>query len=124
VIGVLGTGRSGGDLLDADEVPGGVAHGAVADAVVLVDGLLDDVGAGGLERGEGRLEVGRGEVRAEVGALGDERRAACSASVIPLPSSTGWSTKAVSGCPTGPTVIQRMGPPPTSRRTSKPSTSR
>ena len=31
---------------------------------------------------------------------------------------------AVSGWSAGPTVIQRIGPPPTSRRTSKPSTSR
>src|SRR5690606_40246234 len=55
-----GSGRSVGGLLDADEVPGGVTHGAVADPVVLVDGLLDDLGPGGLERGVGRVEVGRG----------------------------------------------------------------
>ena len=38
-------GRGSGLLLDADQVAGGVAEGAVADAVGLLDRFLDDLGA-------------------------------------------------------------------------------
>src|ERR1051325_6314144 len=42
-----------GELRDADQVAGGVAEGAVADAVGLVGRLLDDLGLAGLQPLEG-----------------------------------------------------------------------
>lgn len=68
-------GRSGA-LLDAQESAGGVAHVAVAQAVVLVEGLLDDVGPGRLESGEGRVEVLGGE--GGVGGMESSMSAPCS----------------------------------------------
>src|SRR3712207_1169917 len=56
-------------LLDADQVARGVAHGAVADPVRLLGRLLDDLGVG-LQPLEGAVEVGSGQVDAGVGALG------------------------------------------------------
>ena len=46
-------------LLDAEHVAGGIADGAVAHAVRLVDRLLHDLGAAGLQLLEGGVEVGR-----------------------------------------------------------------
>jgi DHA3 family tetracycline resistance protein-like MFS transporter len=57
-------------LLDADQVAGGVTEGAIADPVGLVGRLLDDVGVAGLEPLEDSVEVGGGQVDAGVGALG------------------------------------------------------
>src|SRR5919109_3720133 len=62
-------GRSA-QLLDADQVPRGIAKGAVADPVRLIDRLLDDLGVAGLQPLEGAVEVGGGQVDAGVGALG------------------------------------------------------
>src|SRR5690606_36310870 len=55
------------DLLDPDQVARGVAEGAVADAVGLVDRLLDDLGAAGLQPVEDAVEVGGGQHGAGVG---------------------------------------------------------
>lgn len=44
-------------FLNADEVARGVADGGVAYPVLLCDWLLDDLGSGGLNRGERRVEV-------------------------------------------------------------------
>src|SRR3954447_884680 len=57
-------------LLDADEVAGGIAEGAVADAVGLLGRLLDDLGVAGLQPLERAVEVGGGQVDAGEGALG------------------------------------------------------
>src|SRR5918997_409406 len=56
-------------LLDADQVPGGIAEGAVADPVRLVGRLLHDLRVAGLQPFEGGVEVGGGQVDAGVGAL-------------------------------------------------------
>src|SRR5262249_5431172 len=56
-------------LLDADEIAGGVAEGAVADPVRLLGRLLDDLGAAGLHPLEGAVEVLGGHEDAGVGAL-------------------------------------------------------
>src|SRR4051812_28019836 len=57
-------------LLDADQVPGRVADGAVADPVRLLGRLLDDLGVAGLEVPEGAVEVLGGQEDPAVGALG------------------------------------------------------
>src|SRR5262245_41278421 len=57
-------------FLDADQVAGGIAEGAVANAVRLVGRLLDDLGVAGLQPLEGGVEVGGGQVDAGEGALG------------------------------------------------------
>src|SRR3954454_10484719 len=65
-------------LVDADEVPRGVADRAVADPVELVRGLLHDLGPAGLHPLEGAVEVGGGHGEDPVGALGhhlDDRAA-------------------------------------------------
>ena len=49
-------------LLDAQQVAGGVAEGAVADAVWLVGRLLDDLGAAGLDLLEGGVDIGAGGI--------------------------------------------------------------
>ena len=49
---------SSDQLLDADQVARGIAEGAVADPVRLVDRLLDDLGVAGLQPLEGAVEVG------------------------------------------------------------------
>ena len=62
------------DLADADQVARGIAEGAVADAVRLVDRLLDDLGVAGLQPFEGPVDVIGGQVDAGVGALGHHLR--------------------------------------------------
>src|SRR5438067_11499523 len=57
-------------LVDADEVARGIAEGAVADAVRLLDRLLDDLGAAGLHPREDALEVGSGQDDGGIAALG------------------------------------------------------
>src|SRR5262245_40560091 len=57
-------------LLDAEQVAGRVAEGAVADAVGLVGRLLHDLGVTRLEAFERAVQVIRGEVDAREGALG------------------------------------------------------
>src|SRR6478735_11357152 len=57
-------------FVDPDVVAGRIAEGAVADAVRLVDRLLDDVGAARLYPLEGAVEVGGGQYDGGVGALG------------------------------------------------------
>src|SRR5690242_6191065 len=57
-------------LLDADQVARGVAEGAVAHAVRLVDRLLDDLGPTGLHLLEGVVEIRGGQQDPPVGALG------------------------------------------------------
>src|ERR1700716_3661372 len=57
-------------LDDADEVARGIAEGAVANAVRLLDRLLNDVGVAGLQPLEGAVEVLGGQVDVAVGALG------------------------------------------------------
>ena len=59
-------------LLDADHVARGIAERAVADAVRLLGRLLDHLGAAALQLREGAVEVGGGQVDAEVAALGHE----------------------------------------------------
>src|ERR687889_802491 len=59
-------------LLNADHVARGVAKGTVADAVRLLGRLLDYLGAAGLELREGAVEVGGGQVDAEVAAFGHQ----------------------------------------------------
>src|SRR4051812_2954148 len=64
------TGAGGSaQLLDADQVAGGVAHRAVADAVGLVGRLLDDVGVPRLQPLERVIEVLRREQQGGVGTL-------------------------------------------------------
>src|SRR5215510_13242607 len=58
------------ELLDADQVARGIAEGAVADPVRLLDRLLDDLGAVGLQPLEGAVEVAGGKHDPAVGALG------------------------------------------------------
>src|SRR5580700_3831114 len=48
-------------LEDADEVAGGIADGAVADPVRLLDRLLDDLGLTGLQLGERVIQIAGGE---------------------------------------------------------------
>src|SRR6516165_8460187 len=64
--------RSGSaQLLDADQVARGIAEGAVADPVRLLDRLLDDLGGvAGLHPLEGAVEVLGGQEDPAVGALG------------------------------------------------------
>src|SRR5882757_5948582 len=57
-------------LVDPDVVAGGITQGTVAHAVRLLGGLLDDLGAAGLQTLEGAVEVGGGQDDAGVGALG------------------------------------------------------
>src|ERR687894_684461 len=57
-------------LLDADEVPAGIAERAVADPVRLVGRLLDDLRVAGLQPLERGVEVRARQVDAGVGALG------------------------------------------------------
>src|SRR5215204_5613507 len=57
-------------LLDADQVARGIAEGAVANPVRLLDRLLDDLGVAGLHSLEGAVEVLGGQEDAGVGALG------------------------------------------------------
>src|SRR3712207_5247451 len=57
-------------LLDAEQVAGGIAEGAVADPVGLLGRLLDDFGAAGLQPLERAVEVLGGQEEAGVGALG------------------------------------------------------
>src|SRR5215218_8394332 len=68
---VLCAGRSA-ELLDADHVARGVAEGGVAHAVRLLGRLLHDLGAAGHDPLEGAVEVLRGQVDAEVAALGHQ----------------------------------------------------
>src|SRR5260370_1100043 len=56
--------------LDADQVARGIAEGAVANPVRLVDRLLDDLGVPGLQPLEGAVEVLGGQEDPAVGALG------------------------------------------------------
>src|SRR3954447_11426839 len=56
-------------LLDADHVARGIAEGAVANAVRLLGGLLDDLGIPGLQPLEGAVEVLGGQEDPAVGAL-------------------------------------------------------
>src|SRR6516162_6268957 len=57
-------------LADADQVARGVPERAVANPVRLIDRLLDDFGAAGLQPFEGAVEVGGGEGDVGVAALG------------------------------------------------------
>src|SRR5499427_9363498 len=57
-------------LADADQVARWVPERAVANPVRLVDRLLDDLGAAGLEPLEGAVEVGGGQGDVGVAALG------------------------------------------------------
>src|SRR5438309_1287254 len=57
-------------LVDADEVARRIAEGAVADAVRLLDRLLDDFGAAGLDPREDAVEVGSGQDDGSIAALG------------------------------------------------------
>src|SRR3954466_3528985 len=57
-------------LLDADEVAGGGAERAVAEAVRLLRGLLHDLGVAGLDPVEGGVELPGGQQDPAVGALG------------------------------------------------------
>src|SRR3954451_9904918 len=57
-------------LLDPDQVSGGVPDGVVADAVRLVGGLLHDLGSAALQPLERAVEVPRGEQQGAVAALG------------------------------------------------------
>src|SRR5262249_58681102 len=57
-------------FVDADQVAGGVAEGAVANPVGLVDRFLDDLGAAGGQLFEGGVEVAGGQHDPAVGALG------------------------------------------------------
>jgi hypothetical protein len=106
-----------------------VADGAVADAVRLLGRLRDDLGAAGLQFGlkprEDPVEVGGGQVDAEVAALAIiSRRVRRSSSVRPGLAAGGCRTMDVSGWSAGPTVIQRIPLYPTSSRTSKSRVSR
>ena len=56
-VGVSATPDGSAELLDADQVAGGIAEGAVADAVRLLGRLLDDLGVAGLQPLEGAVEV-------------------------------------------------------------------
>ena len=58
------------DLADPDQGARGIAEGAVANAVGLLDRLLDDLGAAGLQPLEGAVEVLGGQGDAGVAALG------------------------------------------------------
>jgi hypothetical protein len=57
-------------LLDADQVARGIADGAVSHAVRLLDRLLDDLGAAGLQLLEGAVEIGGRQQETSIGALG------------------------------------------------------
>src|SRR5215218_531624 len=57
-------------LLDPHHAAGRVTEGAVPHAVRLVGGLLDDVGAAGLQLLEGAVHIGGGQQDVGVGALG------------------------------------------------------
>src|SRR6266540_485517 len=57
-------------LLDADQVARGIAEGAVANPIRLLDRLLDDLGVAGLQPREGAVEVLCGQEDPAVGALG------------------------------------------------------
>src|SRR5258708_26068296 len=58
------------ELVDADLVARGIAEGAVANSVRLLDRLLDHLGAAGLQPREGAVEVGGGQDDAAVAAPG------------------------------------------------------
>ena len=58
------------DLVDADEVARGIAERAVANAIGLLGRFLDDLAVGGLQPGEGAVEVRGGQGDDPVGALG------------------------------------------------------
>ena len=74
------------ELIDPDEVPRGIAEGAVAHPVVLVCGFLDDVGAGGVQAFEQPVQVVGPQSDRAVDALGDD-----------LPVSVGDSRRSVTG---------------------------
>src|ERR687892_28925 len=57
-------------LLDADQVARGIAEGAVANPVRLLNRLLDDLGVAGLQPLEGAVEVDGGQVDGGVSAFG------------------------------------------------------
>src|SRR5688500_11349283 len=63
------TNTSSGQFLDPNQIARGVAEGAVADPVRLVDRLLDDLRVAGLQQLEGAVEVGGGQVDAGVRSL-------------------------------------------------------
>src|SRR6266511_705927 len=106
-------------LLDADQVPRGIAEGAVADPVRLVDRLLDDLGVAGLQLLERGVEVLGGQVDAGVGALG-HHLGDRGALVFGKAGAGGRRVQDDGrvGLVGGPTVIQCSPPYSTSRRTS------
>jgi len=112
-------------LLDPDHVARGIAQGTVANPVRLLGRFLDDLDVAGLQFLEGAVEVLGGQQERAVRALAIiswmTRR---SSSERPGVASGGYRTILVSAWFGGPTVIQRILPPPTSRRTSKPRVSR
>src|SRR5664279_5013448 len=57
-------------LLDADQVARGIADGAVAHPVRLLDRLLHDLGAAGLDLVEGSFEIRGGQQQTAEGAFG------------------------------------------------------
>src|SRR3954453_3885748 len=61
--------RRSGPLLDPDLIARGIAEGAVAGAVRLLGGLLDDLGVTGLDPLEGAVEVLGRQQDPAVGAL-------------------------------------------------------
>ncbi len=76
--------RRSARLLDADHVARGIAEGAVADAVRLVDGLLGDLGPARLHSVERRVDIGGGEDDARERAFAIiSAMVRCSSSVMP-----------------------------------------
>src|SRR5512142_1020312 len=62
--------RGSAQFLDTDQVARGIAEGAVANPVRLLDRLLDDLGVAGLQPLEGAVEVLGGQEDPALGALG------------------------------------------------------
>ena len=97
------------EFLDAELVAGRIAEGAVAEPVRLVDRLLHDLGAAGLQPRERGVEVGGGQDDGGVGALGHHLGDGAALVVGDAGvAAGGYRTMDVPGWPAGPTVIQRM----------------
>jgi hypothetical protein len=112
----------GGWLVDADQVAGRVADGAVPRAPRLVGRLLDDLGTGGDQPVEAGVEIVAVEVDAVEGALGDESgdRLAIGSAAVQVVGEDDRDA----GLGAAPTVIQRKSPLSTSLRSSRPRVSR
>jgi hypothetical protein len=112
-------------LAEAQHVAGGIAEGAVADAVWLVDRLLQHLATRGADALEGGVAVVGPEDDTAQQALRQQFRRGLLVGGRGVRVRDGRLEKmSTSGCDGAPTVTQRIPSNPTSLRTSTPKTSR